>query len=121
MKQWVGEHNTYAASFMDKLSQRDPHPRLEAEHESRAYKYGRFEVRNGLLLALHFDPGQAGPKLVVKAGDASIEGDDADQGCLLVTAEKVYFTVINGGPEEIRSAPSTEPGSPTSLCRKSVQ
>lgn len=45
----------------------------------------------------------ADAKLVVKATDASIEGDGADPGYIFVASSKLYATVINGGPEEIRA------------------
>ncbi len=42
-------------------------------------------------------------KLVVQASDGSIEGSGAEQGRVFVGADKLYLTVINGGPEEIRA------------------
>ena len=66
VKQWVAEQNAYTAAWMDKLPQRDPildylKQRMKASHTG----YGGFEVRNGRLFALRFDPGKAGPALVV--------------------------------------------------------
>ena len=49
------------------------------------------------------DANLADAKLVIHAGDASLEGDGEDQGSIFVTSDKVYCTVINGGPEEIRA------------------
>jgi prolyl oligopeptidase len=68
VKQWVSEQNAWTAFWMDKLPQRDPilaylKQRMNAGHTL----YHVFEVRNGRLFALRFDPGQAGPKLVVFA------------------------------------------------------
>ncbi len=42
-------------------------------------------------------------KLVVPASDGSIEGSGSEQGRVFVGADKLYLTVINGGPEEIRA------------------
>jgi prolyl oligopeptidase len=42
-------------------------------------------------------------KLVVKATEASLEGDGSNQEAILVGADKLYVTVINGGPEEVRA------------------
>ncbi len=68
VKQWVAGQNAYTSAWMDKLPQRDPilaylKQRMKAGHTG----YGRFQVSNGRLFALRFDPGQAGPKLVVFA------------------------------------------------------
>ncbi|HEY1810165.1 MAG TPA: hypothetical protein VGG42_16495, partial [Acidobacteriaceae bacterium] len=66
VKQWVAAQDAYTAARMDKLPQRDPilaylRQRLNSEHT----RYEAFQVRQGHLFALRFDPGQAGPKLVV--------------------------------------------------------
>lgn len=45
----------------------------------------------------------ADAKLVVAAGDASLEGSGYDPNRVFVASDKVYVTVINGGPEEIRA------------------
>ncbi|MGA8042815.1 MAG: prolyl oligopeptidase family serine peptidase, partial [Terracidiphilus sp.] len=41
-------------------------------------------------------------QLIVHASDASIEGHGTDPGRLFVAADRLYLTVIRGGPEEIR-------------------
>jgi len=66
VKQWVAAQDAYTATWMNKLPQRDPilavlHERLKKEHT----RYESFQVRQGHLFALRFDPGKAGPKLVV--------------------------------------------------------
>ena len=44
----------------------------------------------------------ADAKLVVPATEASLEGSGAEKGRMFVGTDKLYVTVINGGPEEIR-------------------
>ncbi|MGH9519693.1 MAG: prolyl oligopeptidase family serine peptidase, partial [Terriglobales bacterium] len=41
--------------------------------------------------------------LIVKAGDAAIEGSGYDQGRIFVAASRLYLTVIRGGPEQLRA------------------
>ena len=65
VKQWVAAQNTATSAYMDKLPQRDAilaymKERMKREH---TFYYG-FEVRQGKMFALRFDPGQAGGKLV---------------------------------------------------------
>ncbi len=40
---------------------------------------------------------------IVPASDASIEGTGTDPDRILITADRLYLTVIHGGPEEIRA------------------
>ncbi|HEX4308853.1 MAG TPA: prolyl oligopeptidase family serine peptidase [Acidobacteriaceae bacterium] len=66
VKQWVGQQNAWTAAYMDKLPQRDAilawlKQRMKNEHT----QYESFQIREGRLFALRFDPGQGGAKLVV--------------------------------------------------------
>ncbi|MGA7524486.1 MAG: prolyl oligopeptidase family serine peptidase [Acidobacteriaceae bacterium] len=65
-KQWVAAQDAYTAAWMDKLPQRNPilaylHRRMDSEHT----RYRSFQMRQGRLFALRYDPGKPGPKLVV--------------------------------------------------------
>jgi prolyl oligopeptidase len=42
-------------------------------------------------------------KLVVKASDASLEGSGLESGRILLSRDKLYLTVIDGGPEQVRA------------------
>lgn len=66
VRQWVAAQDAYTAAWMNKLPQRDPilavlRQRMQSEHT----RYESFQMRQGRLFALRFDPGKAGPKLVV--------------------------------------------------------
>lgn len=45
----------------------------------------------------------ADARVVIKAGEAAIEGSGYDPGRFMVTQDRVFVTVINGGPEEIHA------------------
>jgi prolyl oligopeptidase len=76
---------------------------------------GAFGVDDALWLLSHkqtdrgellrLDPGNASlaaAKPVVRGDDASIEGSGSEAGRFVVTGNRLYVTVIRGGPEEVR-------------------
>lgn len=68
VKQWVAQQNAYTAAYMDKLPQRDAIlAYLKQRLKTGRTRYADFQVREGRLFALRFDPGAAGAKLVVFA------------------------------------------------------
>ena len=65
VKQWVAAQNAYTTAFMDRLPERNPilseiQQHIQAEHTT----YTAFQVVEGHLYALRFDPGKPAPRLV---------------------------------------------------------
>lgn len=66
VKQWVAAQDAYTAGWMNKLPQRDAILAYLRQLMNREHtRYRAFQVRQGNLFALRYDPGKAGPRLVV--------------------------------------------------------
>jgi prolyl oligopeptidase len=66
VKQWVAAQNAYTAAYMDKLPQRDAIlAYMKGQMKKQHTQYFAFQVRNGKLFALRFDPGAPAEKVVV--------------------------------------------------------
>lgn len=76
VKQWVKEQNEYTAAYMDRLPERNPilnelKQRIQKEHTV----YAGFQIVQGRLFALRFDPGQPAPRLVVFSSPEAIQSE----------------------------------------------
>ncbi|HEU5458528.1 MAG TPA: prolyl oligopeptidase family serine peptidase, partial [Terracidiphilus sp.] len=68
VRQWVAAQDAYTAAYMDKLPQRDPIlTELKTALRQQHTAYGAFQLRNGRLFALRYDPGAPAARLVVFA------------------------------------------------------